>query len=400
MTMRWVVLLCAVGCGDGFSGVGTPEQVVSGAKDGDRVTVTGEVHTVTYETTQSAQRRAAVASAGDLSDLRALERLMEQTDEKRRGMKHAFDDGAAGYPRTTDRYILLRTAKPDGITLGETNFVPSKLVPAWGIGVHLRDLEPGAAMPEIGSTIKVTGTFRRIIWNQREVDVPIVDDPTIEIISGPRDLVAAGGACALDQECNARLICDRASRTCALPPREIYWADPWHDVNGACTVDADCPLGQVCDPGYAITATGPFAAHYFIAEDVGRHVCRLAPGATVASQCPRIYTARDIAGGRFVAGKEVCVRTTLFVAVAAEDGDTHAQMRVDEPIPYPTADASPTVFGATTENGPMYKDPALSGGPIADPVDGQEVITIGTFRYDPDHGWYEVHPVKAYLPVR
>ena len=119
----------------------------------------------------------------------------------------------------------------------------------------------------------------------------------------------------------------------------------------------------------------------------------------VASQCPRIYSTRDLQGGRFIAGKEICVRNTLLVGVLAEDGDTHAQMRVDEPLPYPEADASPAIFGATTENGPMYKDPALPGGPIVDPVEGQEVITIGTYRYDPDHGWYEVHPVKGYLAV-
>src|SRR5690349_22523553 len=26
----------------------------------------------------------------------------------------------------------------------------------------------------------------------------------------------------------------RATQTCTPPPREIYWADPWHDLNGAC----------------------------------------------------------------------------------------------------------------------------------------------------------------------
>jgi hypothetical protein len=47
----------------------------------------------------------------------------------------------------------------------------------------------------------------------------------------------------------------------------------------------------------------------------------------------------------------------------------------------------------------MYKNPALPGGAIVDPQPDQEVIAIGTYRYDPDHGWYEVHPVKAYFPV-
>jgi hypothetical protein len=127
-------------------------------------------------------------------------------------------------------------------------------------------------MPEIGSTIKVSGTFHRIMWNQRPDDlVPILDDATIEIVEGPSVLAAPGASCNLDQECNARLICDRASHTCTPPPREIYWADPWHDVNGACDTDADCPLGQTCDPSYTIPATGDFGAHYFVAADVGRH---------------------------------------------------------------------------------------------------------------------------------
>ena len=73
-------------------------------------------------------------------------------------------------------------------------------------------------------------------------------------------------------------------------------------------------------------------------------------------------------------------------------------MHVDEPIPYPIDDIAYDLFGGTTENGPPYKDPTLPGGAVADPAVDQEVIAVGTYRYDPDHGWYEVHPVKAYLP--
>jgi len=91
------------------------------------------------------------------------------------------------------------------------------------------------------------------------------------------------------------------------------------------------------------------------------------------------------------------VRGTLFVATVAEDNDTHDQMRVDEPIPYPQPDITYDLFGGVTENGPIYKDPTLPGGPVLDPAEGQDVIAVGTYRYDPDHGWYEVHPVKAYL---
>jgi hypothetical protein len=149
-----------------------------------------------------------------------------------------------------------------------------------------------------------------------------------------------------------------------------------------------------------IDPTGEFAAHYFATADVGLHVCLLNPGATVGSQCPRIYNIHDVIGGRFVTGKEICVRATLLSPVHAEDNDTHDQMIVDEPIPYPTDDIAYNLFGGTTENGPIYKHPKLPGGPIMDPQPNQEVIAIGTYRYDPDHGWYEVHPVKGYFPTQ
>src|SRR5262249_2221290 len=153
-------------------------------------------------------------------------------------------------------------------------------------------------------------------------------------LDGPPLLAGPGDACTLDEDCNPRLICTRATKTCNSPPREIYWADPFHDVNGACDADADCPLGQVCDPSFVLKTSSTF---YFQTQDGGRLWCRLVPGGTVASQCPRIYTTRDVVGGRFVTGKEICVRARLQLAVQADDGDTHAQMHVDEPIPYPDA---------------------------------------------------------------
>jgi hypothetical protein len=112
-----------------------------------------------------------------------------------------------------------------------------------------------------------------------------------------------------------------------------------------------------------------------------------------------VYTTRDLVGARFVTGKEICVRVKSLANTQADDGDTHAQMQVDEPIPYPTADIAYHLFGGCTEVGPVHKDPALPGGPVLDPQPNDEWIAIGTYRYDPDHGWYEVHPVKAYLPV-
>lgn len=381
-----------VACGDHAGGVMTPEQAATQAKDVDKVVVLGTVHTVTYDSVQPAMRRIELAEhAGD------LDWILEQGGEELRGKLPAYDDAGARYPRTPDHYILIRSTVPDGVTFGAPGFTPGKLAPAWGLGIHLTDIDPAAPLPAVGTKLRVTGTFRRVIWNQREVAMPIVDGATLEIVDAPPPLLGPGDACTLDQDCNERLICARASHTCTPPPREIYWADPWHDVNGACDSDSDCPLGQVCDASYAITGTGMFGATYLKTVDVGRHLCRLAPGATVASQCPHIYTMRDVAGARFVTGKEICVRAKLLTATLATDNDTHDQMQVDEPIPYPTDDIAYHLFGATTENSPPYKDPALPGGPIPDPAVGQDVIAVGTYRYDPDHGWYEVHPVKFYF---
>jgi hypothetical protein len=386
------VLVAVAACGDNVVGTLTPEQAATQAS-GTKVTVFGTVHTVTWDSTQTAMRKRELAAhAGD------LEWILEQDGEEERGDHHAYDDGGAKYPRTPDHYILIRSAVPAGITFDAPDFTPGKLAEAWTLGIHLTEpLDPAAPLPEVGARVKVIGTIQRIAWNQREIKVPIVEPTELDVIDGPPTGLPPGATCALDQECNARLVCDRASRTCMPPPREIYWADPLHDVNGACDVDDDCPLGQTCDARFAIAGTGPFAASYFKSTDVGRHVCRLPPDATVASQCPRIYTTRDLAGARFVTGKEICVRATLMVATQATDGDTHDQMQVDEPIPYPTDDVPYHLFGATTENGPPYKDPSAPAGAIPDPQVGQEVIAIGTYRYDPDHGWHEVHPVKAYL---
>jgi hypothetical protein len=379
-----LLLLATIGCGDNLLGK-TPELVATSASDGQHVECIGEVHAVTYDSMQNVARRMLLAMHRDPIDW-----VLQQDDEEARGVAFAYDDTGARYPRTPDHYILLRSVVPQGQTLAE----------AWGLGIHLTDIDPAQPMPELGSSVKVSGTFHHITWNQRPDDpVPVLDDATIEIQSGPPPLAGPGDSCSLDQQCNARLICDRASRTCSNPPREIYWSDPFHDVNGACDTDMDCPLGQHCDGTYKIVDGGEFGAHYFAQQDVGRHVCLLDAGASPATQCPRIYDIKDVIGGRFVTSKEICVRATLLSPVHAEDNDTHDQMIVDESIPYPTSDIAYNLFGGTTENGPIYKSMLLPGGPIPDPQPNQEVIAIGTYRYDPDHGWYEVHPVKGYFPT-
>lgn len=387
-----VMALGMVACGG--SGKATPEQIASAGKDGDRVEVTGEVHAVTFDSRASPARQALRArrEGGD-----PLVWLLDDDDEDRAALQPAYEDVDPGYPRTPDHYVLIRSVKPVGVTLGDPEFVPSRLVAAWGLGVHLTELDPATPMPEIGATIRVTGTLRRIDWNQRGEPLPVIEDPTIALVSGPVALAGPGEPCAVDQACNARLVCDRATRTCAAPPREIYWKDPWRNLNGACDADADCPLGQRCELDHAMAATGSYAPHYFVESDVGRHSCVLEPGMTLATACPRIYSARDLVGGRFVTGKEICVRATVLSPVLASDGDTHAQVTVDEPIPYPTADIGYHAFGASTENAPTYKDPGLGAGAVVDPAPGEEVVALGTYRYDAGHGWYEVHPVKRYF---
>lgn len=95
----------------------------------------------------------------------------------------------------------------------------------------------------------------------------------------------------------------------------------------------------------------------------------------------------------------MCVEGDVQLTVAAEDGDTHLQLKVDEPIPYPMMDAHVWFFGATTEIGPPHKSPDRPGGALEDPDIGSHVRVLGTIRWDGGHGWYEVHPVKPWWAV-
>jgi len=387
-------------CGDEYNGTLTPEKAAQ-APNGHLVVVIGTVFAVSFDSTEvSMHKWKRLAHAGD--PLWTVETEMGEEDEEGGPGAHALArdvpyEDTENYHRTPDHYVLVRSSKPAGVTNGDADFTPGALAAAWGLGVHLTDIDaPNPPMPELGARIEITGTLQRETWNSREIELPIVEDPTITVLDGPPELGGPGDPCTRDQACNARLICDRASMTCVSTPHEIYWYDPWRDVNGACDTDADCPLGQVCDASHAIAATGAYAAQH-ATTDVGRHQCTFPAGAQLSTECPRIYTARDLVGGRFASGKEVCVRGTLLTPLPASDGDTHDQLVVDEPIPYPAADATYAQFGGVTENGPVYKDPALPGGPVNDPVVGQDVIAVGTYRYDMGHGWYEVHPVKAYF---
>src|SRR3954452_16952095 len=117
---RLVLAIVAVaGCGDSFDGKGTPEQVAGGASEGQHVEVTGTVHPVTFDTQQSAARRAElVGHEGD------IDFVIENEPEESRGVTPAFDEPGADYPRTDDHYILIRTTKPPGVPQDEAGFTP------------------------------------------------------------------------------------------------------------------------------------------------------------------------------------------------------------------------------------------------------------------------------------
>src|SRR5439155_6336050 len=161
------------------SGIMTPEQAAASAGEGERVVVTGEVHTVTFDSTQAAARRAELAGHVWLRDW-----FLEDDAEELRAEHFAYDDVGAKYPRTPDHYILLRSKTPDGITFGAPGFTPGSELPAWGLGVHLTDIDPAVPMPDVGSHLRVTGTFHRIKWNDREVSFPVVDAAKIEVLDG------------------------------------------------------------------------------------------------------------------------------------------------------------------------------------------------------------------------
>jgi hypothetical protein len=95
----------------------------------------------------------------------------------------------------------------------------------------------------------------------------------------------------------------------------------------------------------------------------------------------------------------VCVHGRILEPVLADDHDTHVQVVVDEPLPYPKTTISYYVFGGATENSPPYKDPSRPGGALVDPRAKQDVLLLGTYRYDDGHGWFELHPLKAVWPA-
>jgi hypothetical protein len=261
------------------------------------------------------------------------------------------------------------------------------------LGVHVTgSVASTTSLPQIGDEVAVTGKFFRGEWAGNQL--PMLEPEKIQLVKGTLPGAAADEACSVDDDCADYLICDRVSLTCSEPPLKVEWGSAWHDVNGACDSDGDCPAGQICNTKYDIKSDGDYAPEYHRDVDLGRHVCVPAIGETQATLCPRVHPVGDLVGGRFVQGKEICVAGEIFVAVEANDRDTHVQLAVSEPLPYPAATARYEIFGSTTENSPPYKDPEGPG--LMDPMVKQKVVALGTYRYDDGHGWFEVHPVKMY----
>src|SRR5437660_786807 len=109
--MRIALAVLLVACSDAKT---TPESVASGAKDGDHVVVTGEVFATTFDDIMAAARRQELAAHP-----RDIDYILEQDDEEKRGVAFDYADTGAKYPRTPDHYILIRSVKPSGVTLGD-----------------------------------------------------------------------------------------------------------------------------------------------------------------------------------------------------------------------------------------------------------------------------------------
>jgi hypothetical protein len=329
----------------------TPEEAAQGGQDGEVMNVEGTVHTLTFET------------EGDAADL---------------------------FSARGDRWLLIRSTVPERITIDDLD--SGNVVPAWGLGIHLPEatLDDGP-LPQIGDRVRVRGTFRRIEW--ANVTVPVLEEATIELPDGTLALATAGQACTHDLDCHDRLICDRASGQCAAPPAGLVWGSDFRNLHGTCVTDADCPPAQVCELAYTVATEGEFAPPYYPERDAGKHLC--VPASTdQAAACRRVVTTADLSGGRYVPGKEICVGGEVWLAIGAEDGDTHLQLTIPEPLPYPIADTAYWIFGSTTEIAPPYKDPTRPQGAIMDPDEGDHIVVVGSIRFDDTHGWWEMHPVK------
>jgi hypothetical protein len=312
-------------------------------------------------------------------------------------------DPNGGYTPMGDRYVLIRTTVPDGVQSGpDLQMDDDALRRGWGLALKFDDakLRSGAlVLPRLGAEVDAQGTFQPITWDHQQRPA-LVNLQSFVVAHGQLDLLALGAACATDTDCRDELICVRRTKTCGPPPADaMNWGDAWHDVNGACDTDDDCPLQQVCDASFAMSPSDAFPTHYVTPGDFGRHLCVPDQTLTQAQLCPRPVISEDLAGGRFILGKEVCIVGEIMITTHPPDGDTHVEMQADDPLVFPVGTVPVYLFGAVTENAPPYKNSGRLGGAIADPALKQKVVALGTYRYDPGHGWFELHPIKKWWPA-
>ena len=274
-------------------------------------------------------------------------------------------------------------------------------LPPFAVGFHL----PKATLdtrtvrlPQRGDLVEVTGRLTTIDFRLDTLRVPVIDELTsYRILSSDAPMLAdLGQACQHDMDCQDDLICER-NHLCQKPPT-IKWGADFRNIDGTCVSDSDCPLGQVCDPRYTVnTTSGDYRIHYFPARNVGRHICQVDRASPAQAHCPRSVTPEELLGGRFAAGKEVCVRSRIAFAVFVPgDRDTHVQGIVAQSEWFPDGNPTLDTFGHALENSPAYKDPANPLGPIVDPQANDEVELLGTVHYDESHFWWELHPIKWY----
>lgn len=322
------------------------------------------------------------------------------------GVTFNSEEQSGNYELRQERYYLLNDIDledpPCAVTIPNGD--------EWGLGVDLlpASFDPSLPRPQNGVRIRAQGTFQSLLRSttqskrRKTKTFPIIEGISqFEIVSSPKDLPSLkllGQSCSSDMECDENLICDRNSSLCSNPPETVLWDSLWHDLNGACITDDDCPLGQVCHLDYTIGAEGAISVKHLFEQDRGKHICVLAMGVERETLCPRIGTLADFLGGRYVAGKEICIRGKVSQLVGANDGDTHLQLKVSNPIIYPDTSPAYDDFGASTEISPPYKDPLLGNLVITEPNVGENIIVLGTYRFDNGHGWFEMHPLKAWWP--
>lgn len=253
---------------------------------------------------------------------------------------------------------------------------------------------------------------------------PVTDMHFVEE-ANPRALAGLGESCDNDMQCIDNLICYR-DHTCGRV-RQVWGFQGCegtecdkgltegirrNDLYGTCTSDEECPLGQECrtdvtDPlEPRDEVLNPYGVQHQQSVSINRYLCypenaETSENLSPEEFCEHIYDTEEFLSGRFASGKDICVQSTVLFPIPAADGDTHIQLDTEFKMIYPVADFDIDTVGVAAETVPPYKDPdnpikISSDGhfSIGDPGMEDEVVVMGTVRWDPAHGWWEIHPVK------